>query len=104
MNHNLRVNRTNFHMKGFTLGLALKQRQSTSTPLLLAQRHTPLSTHLCSIKCKEVLWLKPKLQVHCVIDFTATDKEGASGIRPRSKKSQALPCRTDVHKICPRCY
>ena len=27
MNQNLRVNKTNFHMKGFALGLALKQRQ-----------------------------------------------------------------------------
>ena len=26
MNQNLRVNKTNFHIKGFALGLALKQR------------------------------------------------------------------------------
>ena len=30
MNHNLRVNKTNFHMKGFALGLALKQRRKAT--------------------------------------------------------------------------
>ena len=30
MNQNLRVNKTNFHMKGFTLGLALKQRRKAT--------------------------------------------------------------------------
>ena len=30
MNQNLHVNITNFHMKGFTLGLALKQRQNAT--------------------------------------------------------------------------
>ena len=30
MNQNLRVNKTNFHMKGFALGLALKQRRKAT--------------------------------------------------------------------------
>ena len=30
MNQNLRVNKTNFHIKGFTLGLALKQRRKAT--------------------------------------------------------------------------
>ena len=30
MNQNLRVNKTNFHMKGFALGLALKQRRNAT--------------------------------------------------------------------------
>ena len=30
MNHNLRVNKTNFYMKGFALGLALKQRRNAT--------------------------------------------------------------------------
>ena len=30
MNQNLHVNKTNFHMKGFALGLALKQRRSAT--------------------------------------------------------------------------
>ena len=30
MNQNLHVNKTNFHMKGFTLGLALRQRQDAT--------------------------------------------------------------------------
>ena len=28
--HNLHVNKTNFHMKGFALGLALKQRRKAT--------------------------------------------------------------------------
>ena len=31
MNQNCHVNKTNFHMKGFVLGLALKQRQKKKT-------------------------------------------------------------------------
>ena len=30
MNQNLHVNKTNFHVKGFALGLALKQRQNAT--------------------------------------------------------------------------
>ena len=30
MNQNLRVNKTDFHMKGFALGLALKQRRKAT--------------------------------------------------------------------------
>ena len=30
MNQNLHVNKTNFHMKGFAIGLALKQKRSKS--------------------------------------------------------------------------
>ena len=37
----LRVNKTNFHMKGFALGLALKQRRK-------ATRKSPIDTALCS--------------------------------------------------------
>ena len=35
----LHVNKTNFHMKGFTLGLALKQRQKTTwkSPIIASQ-------------------------------------------------------------------
>ena len=35
MNHNLRVNKTNFHMKDFALGLALKQRRYATWKLLV---------------------------------------------------------------------
>ena len=34
MNQNLRVNKTNFHVKGFALGLALKQRRNATWPIL----------------------------------------------------------------------
>ena len=39
MNQNLRVNKTNFHVKGFALGLALKQRRNATrkSPILLAE-------------------------------------------------------------------
>ena len=33
MNPNLRVNKTNFHMKGFAPGLALKQRRNATRKL-----------------------------------------------------------------------
>ena len=39
MNQNLRVNKTNFHMKDFTLGLALKQRRK-------ATRKSPIRINL----------------------------------------------------------
>ena len=37
MNHNLCVNKTNFHMKDFALGLALKQRRKATRKLAMAQ-------------------------------------------------------------------
>ena len=33
MNHNLHVNKTNFHVKGFALGLTLKQRRKATWTL-----------------------------------------------------------------------
>ena len=36
MNQNLHVNKTNFHMKGFALGLALKQRRNATWKLPIA--------------------------------------------------------------------
>ena len=57
MNHNLRVNKTNFYMKGFALGLALKQRRNATrkspiyasffftTFLLCARTHVRTKAH-----------------------------------------------------------
>ena len=38
MNQNLRVNKTNFHMKGFAQGLALKQRRKTTRKSPIAEQ------------------------------------------------------------------
>ena len=37
MNQNLSVNKTNFYMKGFTLGLALKRRRNATRKSLIKQ-------------------------------------------------------------------
>ena len=42
MNQNLRVNKTNFHLKGFALGLALKQRRKRT-------RKSPIQCHYFSV-------------------------------------------------------
>ena len=52
MNQNLRVNKTNFHMKGFTLGLALKQRQN-------ATRKSPVTIAYWSMSEVWVDWFDP---------------------------------------------
>ena len=44
MNQDLRVNKTDFHMKGFALGLALKQR-------LKATRKSPIKEDLVLVCC-----------------------------------------------------
>ena len=43
MNQNLRVNKTYFHMKGFALGLALKQKRK-------ATRKSPIEILHCNLK------------------------------------------------------
>ena len=42
MNQTVHVNKTNFHMKGFALGLALKQRRK-------ATRKLPIVSELCIV-------------------------------------------------------
>ena len=44
----MRVNKTNFHMKGFALGLALKQKQNTTREIT------------CYMYCKETFALSKK--------------------------------------------
>ena len=45
MNQNLRVNKTNFHMKGFALGLALKQRRNTTRKSPIGQAPDYFEVH-----------------------------------------------------------
>ena len=51
MNQNLRVNKTNFHTKGFALGLALEQRRK-------ATRKSPIQPTLCLLQKRPVHQLK----------------------------------------------
>ena len=48
MNPNLGVNRTNFHMNGFAIGLALKQRrkETRKLPIVASLCGTHISLHL----------------------------------------------------------
>ena len=49
MNQNLYLNRTNFHMKGFALGLGLKQRRK-------ATRELPISQSCTGTKSEKFWW------------------------------------------------
>ena len=44
MNQNVRVNKTNFHMKGFALGLALKQKRNATRKSCIADCCVSLAT------------------------------------------------------------
>ena len=46
MNQNLRVNKTNFHMKDFALGLALKQRRK-------ATQKSPIHCEVLQVKSRD---------------------------------------------------
>ena len=46
MNQNSHVNKTNFHMKGFALGLALKQRRNATRKSPIASRASLLTPSL----------------------------------------------------------
>ena len=63
MNQNLFVNKTTFHLKGFTLGLALKQRPKTTqnSPIALADRFTFSSPYKHSWNTCRCFWWFSKI-------------------------------------------
>ena len=59
MNQNLRVNKTNFHMKGFALGLALIQRRNATQKLPIGRVWT--KDHIFLYRLNRLLGLDSSL-------------------------------------------
>ena len=80
MNQHLHVNKTNFHMKAFAPGLALKQRWK-------ATRKSPIVSHFNSMSC-----------VWACLHFTAGLMYLHLGfLLPDSPLGQSLDCRWTLH-------
>ena len=105
-NHNLRVNKTDFHMKGFTLGLALKQRRNTtrkSTIFFHPYCMEPLSQQLRSLLwelycvCVWIESIRPTW-IESQFSLTLGPGKGNSGLSlSRSYKIIAMiPCNIPV--------
>ena len=70
MNQNLRVNKTNFHTKGFALGLALKQRRNATRKSPIA--HTSVRVTLASVELV-IGVIRRKNPIYPIIQYYQTD-------------------------------